>query len=444
MSKSENNKKQSYKSVVTLILVSILIYMINYGLNIFLARILDKGLYGDFVIATKTFVLVASLLMLGTGASAKRFLSKYLRMSKEQQAAHYISWTLRMILLSSSIFLIALLIFLILLITLHLFNIKALSSYHLAMYMLFIAPLGSLALLSANYLQCNNNVHWYNFLRTSAESILLIGLFIVVFYFFGFSINIKSIWIIVFFAFIFLIAFEASVLFFKLPKNVVWKTLQPKETFQKKKWYTTAFNLIIMQVVSLLAATTDLYIVEIFTRNEVEVDQYAAILTISGLLYVVYCSVYKFISPRVSYCLASNQKNVLQKYINDANVINVLVVSLTFILLAWFGQPLMNQFGEHYATPHTYIALLITLSAYYIGSYNRPSILLISYSGQEKFLLIISFIQFALLIILGIPLTQQYDILGAALSLAISNAFRMIACVIIVNRRLKIKSLSIF
>ena len=119
---------------------SFLIALVSYGLknitNMFLARNLMVGLYGDFTLGIKTFAVVSTLLLLGSGNATKRFLPNYLYNEDNRNINNYVLWNIRLLLLSNISFLVFLLIFIVLVLGLHLFNIKALMAHHFVVYIL--------------------------------------------------------------------------------------------------------------------------------------------------------------------------------------------------------------------------------------------------------------------------------------------------------------------
>jgi hypothetical protein len=126
---------------------------------------------------------------------------------------------------SGIVFLIFITITVIFLMIFHLFNLKSVDSYHLALYLLFAAPFGAVTLLFACYLQCDNNVYWYSFLTTGARSVLLTSFFLAAIYFTEMSIGTPQMWGIILLSYFILLGFEYVLLLLRMPRGLLSRTL---------------------------------------------------------------------------------------------------------------------------------------------------------------------------------------------------------------------------
>jgi O-antigen/teichoic acid export membrane protein len=442
------SKADSYrKMALVLVALSLVSYLVKFGFNIFLARYLDKGLYGDFIIGLKTFTLVSALLLLGTGTASKRFLASYLKRSDEKNVVGYLAWNLHLVFIAGVIFLIFLFITTLLLMAFHLFDMQRFESYHLAMYMLFIAPLGVIALLFASYLQRNNNVYWYSFLIRGARFWLFSFLFLVATYFMELALDLPQLWGIILLAYLILILFESVLLFLRMPRGLLGNTLNALKTKKNKiydaSWKKTSSHLIFNQVIFLLLTVIDLYIVEIFDPQEMAVDHYAAVSVISGVIWIIAIGISQFIAPMVSHSLEAGNHKELQKAIDQGNAVNGIVIAIIFSAILSYGQLLLGIFGPHYLTAASYSALAIMSLGYFIGTFSGSSVLLLSYSGHEKCLTKISAVELSTLTILCVILTIRYGIVGAAMASSISILIKTIYFVRVAKSKLKLKPLSI-
>jgi O-antigen/teichoic acid export membrane protein len=57
-------------------------YLINYSLNVILARHLSAHIYGDYSVAIKVLTIMVELALFGTQVGTKRFLAKYLDLNR--------------------------------------------------------------------------------------------------------------------------------------------------------------------------------------------------------------------------------------------------------------------------------------------------------------------------------------------------------------------------
>jgi len=227
---------------------SFLIALVSYGLknitNMFLARNLMVGLYGDFTLGIKTFAVVSTLLLLGSGNATKRFLPNYLYNEDNRNINNYVLWNIRLLLLSNISFLVFLLIFIVLVLGLHLFNIKALMDHHFVVYILLLVPLGSFALLLPQYLLSNKNVYWYNFLKNVAKYILYIIILIPAVYFIGIIFNEVTLLFLVFIVFFVLAIFEYLLTFQKLSGVISISSVRSLVNLPKVRQFKTGINLL--------------------------------------------------------------------------------------------------------------------------------------------------------------------------------------------------------
>ena len=435
---------QIYKVSLISFSITFLTYLCKNITNIILAQHLAPGLYGDFTLGIKTFIMAASLLLLGTGNTAKKFLSGYIYEKNINLIKNYVSWNFRLILFSNILFIALLTIFLVILFTLHLFNIKSLVSYHFAIYLLFIVPLGSLSLLLSSYLLSNKNIYWANIFSNNAQYFFYIILIIPAIYFFEIIVNQIGLFFLVFSVFMVLAIFEYFLVLFKLPSDIfgnTYKLIKKKET--TSIWKTTSLKFIIHSLIFLLMATMDLYIVEVFSNKEHHVDQYSAILSIVSVMWLSTIAIYSVLAPNINGLLKAKKHNKLQNLINSTNVIHFVLLSIVLLIFLVFGERLLSLFGKSYGTSHVYTALVILSIGYYLGTFFRPAILLLVYSEHQSFQLWSSLLELMILIVLGIILTLKYDIIGTSIAASMAIILNGVISVIGVKLKLSFKPLTI-
>jgi len=209
------------------------------------------------------------------------------------------------------------------------------------------------------------------------------------------------------------------------------------------KWQKTSFKFIINSTIFLLIGVSDLYIVEIVAHNEVYVDQFSAILSISGIIWLLTNAIYSFISARISALIKNKRTKQLQHLINSANTTSVILVSIVFIILLLFGKIILSFFGKEYAVTHAYIAFIITITGYYIGIFSRSATLLLSYSDNLNHIIWNGILEWSALLILGTLLTIKYNIIGIASASTIAISIKTIHAVILTRYKLKLKPLTI-
>lgn len=427
-----------------LVLIPFLSYGAKYIFNVQIAHLLDIELFGDFTIALKTFGILSAGILLGTGTSAKRFLSGYLQAHDQTTSLHYIHWNLRLITEFSLIFITALTSLCLTMIVLHVFNIKSITTYHITFYLLFLTPLGALSILMSSYMQCNGNTLFSNVYSQGAQyivySLLLWGMS---FFYHGNYTN-HTLWMVSLTVFITLNICEALTILYYFPTPFIKQIFafrQYRKIPVEPSWQKTAHHLIINQMIFLVTCTIDLYAVKIFAHNHTAVGQYSAILTIGGLLWLLSVSIYSTLTSSISYLLSSKNLPALQRMVNNQNAVNLLTTTVaTFCILFW-GKHLLDTFGPHYATDMSYKALVITTLGYYFGSFTRASTSLLSYSGNEIYLVYGSIAELTTIVVSASVLTYFYGIIGAAVASSLTICLKSLSYVTVARKVTGIKSL---
>jgi O-antigen/teichoic acid export membrane protein len=436
VSKQEKSAHKFFLISIYLVVIALICYVGKFLLNVFLARHLSPGLYGDFSIGWRTFGLLAILLLLGTGTASKRFLPTLLK-DKKQVAEAYVSWNFRFVVRACLAFIIFLAIFSLTLVLLHLYNVKSIDSYHLAIYMLFLAPLGAFAALLASYLQCNQNNYWSSFLASGGRYFVLVGLLLTSIYFLELSFDKFSLWILVLLTFVVLSLLEMIMVLVKLPVKLRFQLsrFRKDQSQERELWSRTSFRLMTSQAIFLVMSVTDLYLVELLVKNETAVDKYAAVLTVCGVLWLLSLNIYRFIAARVSTAMESGQFARLRKMIWQASLVNLFVCGGVVAIIIIFRATILSSFSAHYVTTQTELTMIILALGCFLGSFSKPAIFLLAYAGGEKQLINLSIIEFASLLILGVPLTLWLGIVGTAIATAGSILIKSLQ-VLIASRKI--------
>ncbi len=144
--------KSETRFLFFLFAVAVVGFLVQYGLNVYLARHLSAEIYGDYTIAIKSLGILVSLALFGTDMGSQCFLSKYLRAHQAISAEHYIAWNIKLISIS---FLFARLLALIsftVMIGLHFFGVKDIHQYPMVIFVLWVTPFAAAFQLLSNFL----------------------------------------------------------------------------------------------------------------------------------------------------------------------------------------------------------------------------------------------------------------------------------------------------
>ncbi len=437
--------KKTLWSAIALLVISLVTYSMKYIFNVFLARHFTPSIYGDIIVAIKTLNIFSALSLLGTTTSAQRFLKKYLNKKNKKHAHQFVQWNIKVLIHTFSIILLLTFIAMMILLSLKLFKLDILNNLHLAVFMLWITPLSGSIILFGAYLACNDKPILAFFLRNFTKYLLLMFSFIITIYFIKKSISTTQIPFIFFLAFLFLVLIEGAILYKTMPmlKKIKLEFSQASNPPISKEWFQVSVRVIINNFTFLVLCVMDLLIVEIFSHNEHNVGYYSAVLAITGIFWVISSGLFQFIKLDVSTQIdTATGKKMLQ---NNFNIINLLMISISTILaitIILFSKTLLLHFGPEYYLART--ALYIVLAGTLVGICCQCAVVILLYSGYEKIILNISFMELVLLIIFGIPLTIYFGIIGTAISFAISVSSKTILLIYYARKKQQLKPLILF
>lgn len=432
-------------TTILLIIIPFLAYGARYLFNIMASHALTIEDYGDLTLALKTFGVFSAFILLGTATSAKRFLSEYMQQHDQVSSLHYIHWNLGLIAKFSLVFVTFLTTLCAIMLSLHFFNLKEISSYHLTFYLLFLAPFGALSALLASYLQCNGNNVLYNIFTQGGLYGVFAGLWWLLPSFMPLEYGNKTLWLLTLAVLVILNVLEIALVLYYFPFDFIKKICafgSHAKSAVLSTWKKTAHRLIVNQLVFLILCAVDLYAVKFCTDSAVTLGQYSAVLTIGGVLWLLSCSIYSSMTASISYLLGKNDISGLQILVTKANIINFWVTTAAMIGIAVYGNAVLDTFGPHYATHESYTALIILTVGYYVGSFSRASTLLLSYSGNELYLVYGGFLELAVITVTAIAFTLMYGLIGAAVASTFTIVLKTFSFITVARQKTSIKSLS--
>src|SRR3990167_181375 len=443
MNPISQNEKMIQTSLI-LLLIGIFGYLFKFLFNMFLARHLGSVLYGDFSVAFRIFRVASVFMVFGTNSSAKRFFSKYIKTNQSTTASQYLIWNLRIILISSFAFLILLFLFTMIIFVLHIVHIHDIKKFHLAIYMLWIAPIGAISSLLTSYLLCNNNIYWSAFFKTIGKYMIGFFLLMPTIFFMGKTLNNNTLWLLILSIFIILVIAEWILILTKMStlfKTSIEKLFQKSSVAiqEKKEWLSVSSHLILNQFIFLIIQALGIVLLEIIDKREDVVGFYGAALTISGVLWVTKQSVFQFVSPQISTFIDSRAgKNKLQSLVNKTQLFNLFINLIITACIIFYTTPILQSFGPDFL--QTKITLWILLGAGMIATINTAAPKLLAYSGFEKYLIYSGVVEFLVMLIFGCIFIYIWSINGAALATLLSLLIRLIITSVIVQKKLKLKS----
>lgn len=437
-------KEKTYFLPLFMLILGGIGFLLKYLFNVFAARYLPTSVYGDLFLAIKILNIIGPILLLGSNASAKKFLSVYIAEKDFASAANYIGWNFRLLGFSSLIFFMLLLFFYFTIITLDHYHIKLLNTYHLVIYMLWVSPLFSTSSMFVSLLFSNKNYYTGAVFNSLIRYILMIGSFLICVNLISKTVNNFELVSIIFSAFFLLTILEGVATFIYMPsllKAGIKKIFSI--TKEADAWKKTASYVLSNSIVFMFLGVTDLLIVAIFAKDKDQIGYYSTCLMISGVIWFVSESIQQFLKPQVGFYFKNLNLLGVQKILNITALLQVLTCGAFFILITVFSKIFLGHFGPQYLQASG--TLFILAAASFIVSISRIGITLLVYCDKENILLIANVVTLITVIVLGGFLTHLYGMNGAALAYFIAISCKSIFVVIMVRRYYpSIKSCIIF
>lgn len=428
-----------FKSHLLAVAVVILSYAGTYALNLYLAKILEPKAYGDIAVVLQFLVFVVPFALLGTEVAMVRFIPQYIEAKEYGKIAGFFRWSTKIYLYASLIIVILGSLFSLLLWVLTKENVQVVEKYHIIVHSYWLIPLIALIVLLSKILLSMQRFYLSAFLRGFTFSLFVIGIIALLMGFFehtwlGLYSAKFSVLLCVGIACLIIIGLQLYALFKVMPK----KYLHAKPIYQKRRWYKSSFEMLTGTIVYVGINTVNLFMVEIFAKNEEHVAHYAAILVIAGLVYLFSSAVDLLVNPIISPCVENNNKSHLQSIIHIMNLFKVIPGLIMSIIIILFGNDFLLYFGKGYAG--AYGPLLIMLLGFFLGMCLSSSGSLLLYSGHQKMNIIISSAQLLFLIIGGSIFIPFFGITGAVWVLTLSIVLSAIVRCLAVRKYLEIHS----
>ena len=428
---------------VYLLLIGIAGYTIKYVLNSFLANHMPESYFGDFSVALKTLNISATVLLLGTNISAISYLASYLQGGENQKARLYISWSFKLLGVSTVYLLLSLLALLLVMVSLHFYDIQHIGNYHLTVYLLWLTPLIAAFLLLASYILSWNKPVIATIIKDIARYTVVLGFFVVTVKLLNVPFNTAHLTIVLFSAFIMLVMTELLILKRSgfLDKRLFNNIFQPRERVHNADdWFGSSVKLFIANSAFLMIDMVDLIAVEVMMPGEASVGYYAAAITIGTFVFIIPDNMLNIIKPEIKSALATSAiSHSFKKYFHKMTMMTAVATILISGGLIALSDFLLSTFGEEYSKAGTILVILVV--AYAINVFAAMPSLLLTYGGQESAIFKITILELLIAIIAAFTLTYFYGLSGTAFSMVIASIFRLIVASTNVRLKFGLKSL---
>lgn len=432
--------KQSHSAIVRILLslmsFAILGYFIKIGFNIALARTIKPSQYGDFIVSLQLLNTLAVIALLGSKTSLSKFVSVYLENKDIIFLKRYAWWNLKVLMIT-----ILSIVAILLLINAGVYlgwSLSLFSRNPILIKVLWLLPLMQVNLLITSVLLANKSYLTQSILTLFGLQTLLLC------YLLGFISmrnhvirNDDLFWILLL-ALISSIFISALVTWFLVQKklNTAKKTEHLMKDTNEQDWWVFSLKATAGDGVIYLFAICDLLIIDIFLSPEMA-GYYAAIISIIGFIWLVQSEMSRYLFANISGLVNHRSFSSLQDLISKSLFVNMITVTVLGITILFFAKPLLGIFGEDYTAHLSTLSVLVFTA--WLGVLYTPLNNILLMSGYETTVLIVKSIAVFLLIIMTIPLTIYYGILGTAVGTLISAIGLTITYYIACKKALPVK-----
>lgn len=211
------------------------------------------------------------------------------------------------------------------------------------------------------------------------------------------------------------ISFGVSLLY--LVKTFDFRSHKKEIQYEKGKWISFSFPLLLSGLIFLLMTTTDILMLGFF-KTTASVGIYGAASRIAVLITVLLTSFYLVFKPIISELVANREIPRLAVLLKTVNKLNFLVSFPIFLCLLIFSGDIISFFGERFSTGA--LALVILLCGQFCYILAGGTFYIFAMIGKPKIELFNAAVLVFLNIGLNVLLIPKLNIVGAALSSAIS------------------------
>jgi len=191
-------------------------------------------------------------------------------------------------------------------------------------------------------------------------------------------------------------------------------------TISYKEIVRTSFPMTVSFLSLLIMQSVDVLILKSYFNYEI-IAYYGVVIKISTLTGIVLLSTNAMIAPHISELYFSNQFEKLHTLINKSIKINFILTVPIILFLVCFSEFILSFFGENYIiAKHTLIIVLVGQIA---NAMSGSVGIYLNMTGRQKVFQKILLVALVLNVILNLILIPKYDMIGAAISTAISLVF---------------------
>lgn len=424
-----------------LFFITVMGFLLQYLLNVYLARNFSVALYGDYSIAIKSLEIITSIVLLATDVGAVSILPIYLKANQENSVRTYIAWNIKLIAVNILIARILAVGTLLLVLGLHFLGFREIHDYPMIVFVLWVVPIVAFFTLFTGFLYCYGQALTVAIYKNVVLLVLQIILFFVAFRFFPDSLHPYILICLILLCDYFILT---MILYRKFDANTR-KTIRfglrhilRTPISGHESWVNRAKGILTVDIIHRIITPMQLVIVKIFANDKLVVGQYAAILTTCYVMHVIsknFCQQLK--TTAVADLTTESGREKLKKKLYKIHRDIFIIIFVTCLAMIIFSKPLLNVFGSEFALAQNVLIIAAIGNGYY--ALNIISQLVLMYSGHEKLVIKPTAIRLLATIVVSGAAMYRWGIKGMAISSLVVDGSYVFWCNLIASKAIKIK-----
>jgi len=398
-------------------------------LNGYLAEHLDLEGFGDIQVAFSVSAFLGTILVLGGGAGAGKFLPVYMQARRFAEAKGYLQTHFKQtIILSLGLLVISGSLGL----TFHLLGMERLE--HVAVLSVILAPLFAVALLSTLVVGALQRP----FAAIFPSEVLRPALFLL-----G-----AMAWLAVFPTFtdreVIAIFFAAlclvcAVQLYFLRGGLAFDWAATEATFDKETWREVTRSLLFVVLANLFLISLMIIAMEVLHTDEADVGIFAILFFVTSFVWTNFNAVMNVAAPKISEL--TGDREGLQKLFNQAFGVTFLMSVLTAAPLAFLAEGILTYF--HYDAAAYADWLLIALAIAPVNCALLTAVPFLTLGGHHRQAVKVSIVLLATTLVVAPGAVFLYGLEGAILALLALRFLRGVSFVWLLRQRAGVKILGI-
>lgn len=192
------------------------------------------------------------------------------------------------------------------------------------------------------------------------------------------------------------------------------KAKQSAPLILAKKWLSRALPLVFNSLMLTVMTSSGVVILELLYPSELNVGIYAIAAQTGGFISLIGTSTNRYYLPMMVVLVERRDKQAIQRLINQRTLVIGSLILTLFIIIALFGQHMLNLFGEHFGGGYltlVIIAVGASMSALYA---DMPYYL--QYLGLNRTVLGSTLLAMLTMVTLAFSLGKSHGSVGVALA----------------------------